>query len=39
VAFVDGSVRMVPFRIDSSPVKFQGSDCMFVDPNHPTPMW
>jgi len=39
VAFVDGSVRLVPFRIDASPVKFQGSDCMFVDPNHPTPMW
>src|SRR6185437_15399168 len=36
VAYMDGSVRPTPFRIDSYPVSYQGSDFLFVDPNHPT---
>ena len=35
----DGSARPTPFRFDGSPVKFQGDDYFYVDPNHPSPKW
>ncbi|MBV8780276.1 MAG: type II secretion system protein [Phycisphaerae bacterium] len=39
VAYADGSVRPTAFRIDAYPVKYQGSDFFYINPDHPTPKW